>query len=104
MWTKGAFLFHVFFLLCSLHNFDTKSVDRWTSTLKSLLKELGHLRTITILSSFDRDLRVMRILKKITSVISSFKSVNCVKEAVFLLHLFFLSFKILKKKCGPVDK
>ena len=69
-----------------------------------LLKELGHLRTITILSSFDRDLRVMRILKKITSVISSFKSVNCVKEAVFLLHLFFLSFKILKKKCGPVDK
>ena len=58
MWTKGAFLFFVFFLLCSLHNFDTKSVDRWTSTLKSLLKELGHLRTITILSSFDRDLRV----------------------------------------------
>ena len=97
MWTKGAFLCKVFFLFCSLHNFDTKSVDRWTSTLKSLLKELGHLRTITILSSFDRDLRVMRILKKITSVISSFKSVNCVKEAVFLLHVFFLSFKILKK-------
>ena len=30
-WTKGAFLFQVFFLLCSLHNFDTKSVDWWTS-------------------------------------------------------------------------
>ena len=35
--------------------------------------------------------------EKITSVISSSKSVNCVKEAVFLLHVFFISFKILKK-------
>jgi hypothetical protein len=35
MWTKGAFLFHVFFLLCSLHNVDTKSVDRWTSNENS---------------------------------------------------------------------
>ena len=71
---EAVFLFHVFFEICAL---------------KSLDKKCGQVD------------KTMRILKKITSVMSSSKSVNCVKEAVFLLHVFFLSFKILKKKCGP---
>ena len=34
VWTfgqEGVFLFHVFFLLCTLHNFEKKNVDRWAS-------------------------------------------------------------------------
>ena len=73
---EAVFLFHVFFVICAL-KILTKM---WTGGL------------------------VMRILKKITSVISSSKSVNCVKEAVFLLYVFFLSFKILTKKCGQWTK
>jgi hypothetical protein len=67
---EAVFLFHVFFEICAL---------------KSLDKKCGRVD------------KLMRILKRITSVMSSSKSVNCVKEAVFLLHVFFLSFKILKK-------
>ena len=66
---EAVFLFHVFFEICAL---------------KSLDKKCGQVD------------KLMRILKK-TSVMSSSKSVNCVKETVFLLCVFFLSFKIQKK-------
>ena len=51
--------------------------------------------------------QLMKIRKSnLTSVISSCESVNCAKEAFFLLHVFFLTPTIpsFDKKCGQVDK
>ena len=64
MWTKGAFLFHVFFLLCS-RNSDKKV---WTGG------------------------QVMKIQKKIVSAscIFLFESVDMWTKGAFLFHVFFL--------------
>ena len=80
---KGVFLPHVFFLLCTLHNFDKKV---WTGG------------------------PVMKIMKKSYNLFlfSFLKLWTFVNETVFLFHIFFLSFLypsfFLPKKCGQVDK
>ena len=64
---KGVFLPHVFFLLCTLHNFDKKV---WTGG------------------------PVMKIMKKSYNLFlfSFLKVWTFVNETVFLFHIFFLSF------------
>ena len=64
---KGVFLLHVFFLLCTLHNFDKKV---WTGG------------------------PVMKIMKKSYNLFyfHFLKVWTFVNETVFLFHIFFLSF------------
>ena len=127
---KGVFLFYVFFLLCTPHNFDEKvwtggpvmkimkkslnliyllleSADLWTSSCLSILFLLS-----TILN-FDQKMwtggREMKISEKNSFNLMYISICMCgyVDKKVSLYDMFpfcYILFTILTKKCGQVDQ
>ena len=100
MWTKGAFLCKVFFLFCSLHNFDTKSVDRWTSNENSFDFIISfYLIPFKILTKkVDRWTSIEIFLKNnSTMYVLLFKCVDNNVSFYFMFSLCHVPFTMLKK-------
>ena len=83
MWAGGqVFLFHVFFLLSTLHNFDKKV---WTGgpVMKIMKKNSFNLMYISICKCRYVDKKV---------------------SFYFMFSFCYVLFTILTKKCGQVDQ